>query len=54
MSESKPEYVLVHVKLRKDLYEGLWELVKRRYVVPTKKLHVVVNEAIEEYLRTRG
>lgn len=53
MSESKSEYVLIHVKLRRDLYEKIWEEIKRRYVIPTRKLHVVINEAIEEYFRTR-
>jgi len=40
----------VHVLIEEDLYYKLWEIVKRRYAVPLKKFHEVLNEAIREYV----
>jgi len=40
----------VHVILDDDVYEQIWEIVKRRYVSPVKKLHIVINEALREYI----
>ncbi|MCX8176194.1 MAG: hypothetical protein N3E48_03050 [Candidatus Bathyarchaeota archaeon] len=49
------EYVMVHVKLRRDLYEKLWQETSKRFVIPTKKFHVVLNDIIENYfLKVRG
>jgi hypothetical protein len=53
MSEQK-EYGKIQVKIDKNLYLKLWEYIKQQYPVPYKKLHVVVNEAIKEYLEKRG
>ena len=53
MSEQK-EYGKIQVKIDKNLYLKLWEYIKKQYPVPYKKLHVVVNEAIKEYLEKRG
>ena len=47
------EYVTVHVKLRRDLYEKLWDLTKTKFIIPTKKFHVVLNEVIEEYFKNK-
>ena len=44
----------VHINIREDLYLKLWELIKRKYPVPTKKLHIELANAIEEYLRNHG
>lgn len=40
----------VHLMLEEDVYEGIWDIVKKRYVSPVKKFHVVVNEALREYI----
>lgn len=53
MSEEKQSYVLIHIRVRRDIYEKLWEVIKKRYVVPTKKLQIVVNEALEKYLEQK-
>lgn len=45
------EYVLIHVKMRKDLYEKIWDEVRKRYTIPTKKFHIVINEIIEQYFK---
>jgi len=42
---------LVHVLLERDLYYKLWDIVKARYKVPHKKFHIVLNEAIREYVK---
>jgi hypothetical protein len=42
---------LVHLSIREDLYLKLWEIVKKRYPIPQRKLTEVVNEALEEYIR---
>jgi hypothetical protein len=47
-------YRNVHLRIREDLYKRLWEICKKRYVVPVRKFYIVVNEAIEEYLKTHG
>jgi len=44
------EKIKVHLLLDRHVYERLWEIVKKRIVIPTKKLHVVVNEALKEYI----
>jgi len=44
------EKVKVHLLIERELYESLWEIVKKRFVIPSKKLHVVVNEALREYI----
>jgi len=44
------EKVTVHLLIEKELYEALWEIVKKRFVVPARKLHIVVNEALREYI----
>ncbi|MCS7387171.1 MAG: hypothetical protein NDF55_10680 [archaeon GB-1867-005] len=48
--EKKPKMKLVHLSIREDLYEKLWQIVKKRFVVPLRKFHIVVNEALEEYI----
>lgn len=40
----------VHLKLEDDVYEGIWKIVKKRYVSPVRKFHVVLNEALREYI----
>jgi len=40
----------VHVLLEDDVYKEIWEIVKRRFVSPIRKFHIVVNEALREYI----
>jgi len=47
-------YKRVHIIVREDLYKALWDYIKKKYDVPIKKFSLVVNEALEEYLRNRG
>jgi hypothetical protein len=56
MSEAKPEAQkvkvrLVHLPVREDIYLELWNIVKERFPIPSKKFSIVVNEALEEYVR---
>jgi hypothetical protein len=45
-----PRYRSVHLPIREDLYLRLWKLVKDKYDIPTRKFHLVLNEALEKYL----
>jgi metal-responsive CopG/Arc/MetJ family transcriptional regulator len=40
----------IHLILEEDVYKHIWEIVKKRYVNPSRKFHVVVNEALKEYI----
>jgi len=40
----------VHIVLEDDIYEQIWQIVKERYVSPVKKLHIIVNEALRQYI----
>jgi len=40
----------VHIILEDDVYEGIWEIVKKRYISPIRKFHIVINEALREYI----
>ena len=48
MSEKRKK--LVHISIREDLYLKLWQIVKKRYPIPLKKLNEVINEALNEYI----
>jgi hypothetical protein len=37
--------------LEEDVYEGIWNIVKKRFVSPVKKFHIVINEALREYIK---
>jgi len=47
----KPKFLMIHLAIRQDLYVKLWDIVKKRFLVPTRKFSVVVNEALEEYVK---
>lgn len=49
MSE-KTEKIKVHIKIDRDVYIKLWELIKAKYPIPYKKLHIEVNNALREYV----
>jgi len=40
----------VHLLLDEDVYIDIWKIVKSRYINPVKKLHVVINQALREYI----
>jgi hypothetical protein len=48
--QQEKEYVKVHVIVERELYRGIWEIVKKRYESPTRKFHIIINEALREYL----
>jgi len=50
MSEKKPKYRKVHLLLEEEVFKGIWDIVKERYVSPIRKFHLVVNEALKEYI----
>jgi len=50
----KGDKVKVHTLIEKELYEALWEITKQRFTVPIKKFHIVLNEAIREYIENLG
>jgi len=41
---------MIHTRLKNEIFEGIWAIVKKRYVSPIKKFHIVVNEALREYI----
>jgi hypothetical protein len=45
-----PTYKKIHLFLEEELYNKIWEIVKKRYVSPTRKFYLVVNEALREYI----
>ncbi|MCR8433886.1 MAG: hypothetical protein NDP24_06625 [Crenarchaeota archaeon] len=48
--KEKVEKVKVNLFIEREIYEALWKIVKARYVSPSRKLTVVVNEALREYV----
>jgi len=50
MEEEKPSYRKVHLLMEDEVFKSIWEIVKRRYVSPIRKFHIVVNEALREYI----
>jgi len=40
----------IHLALTEDTYEKIWTIIKRRYINPTRKFHIVLNEALKEYI----
>lgn len=50
---TEKEYVKIHVKIERELYEKLWEITKKEHVVPIKKFHLILNKilrlGIEKY-----
>jgi len=44
------KYRKVHLYVEEDLYYKLWEIIKQRFRVPHRKLYIVINEALREYI----
>jgi len=50
--KAEKKYRRVHFLIREDLYEKLWKVTVDRYAIPTRKLHLIVNEALEQYINS--
>jgi len=48
--QAEKKMIKVHVMIEEELYKKLWELAVRRFTAPSKKLHIILNEAIREYV----
>jgi len=48
------KYRKTHLYIEEELYYKLWDIVKRRFRVPHKKLYIIVNEALREYIEKHG
>jgi hypothetical protein len=48
--KEKKEVVITNITIEKDLYEKLWKITAKRFVPPTRKFHIIVNEALREYV----
>lgn len=53
VGSGRDEYVDLHTSIRRDLYERLVKLALKRFGRSERKLYILVNEALEEYLRRR-
>ena len=40
----------LHLYIDEETYRKLWEITKKRFVSPSKKLQTILREAIQEYL----
>jgi len=43
----------IYVMLDEDIFQTLWEYILKRWTSPTRKVHIVINEALREYLGKR-
>jgi len=50
-TEKESIYRRVHFLIRNDLYEALWKITVEKFAFPAKKFHVVINEALEQYIK---
>jgi hypothetical protein len=50
LEEGKEEYTKIYILIKKDLLKRAYTLLINRYKSPARKLHVIMNEALEEYL----
>jgi len=42
--------VRTHVLIEEDLYAAIWEYIKKKYEIPTRKFTMVLNQALREFL----
>jgi len=40
----------LHLYIDEETYEKLWDITKKRFTAPSKKLQTILREAIQEYL----
>jgi len=43
-------YKKIHVLVDSELYKKLWEIASRRFDRPGRKVYLILNEAIREYV----
>lgn len=48
--QSQAKQLRVHILIDRHLYQKLWEITSRRYDKPGRKLYLIVNEALREYV----
>jgi len=41
----------VHILIEEEILKKLWEIALKRYPNPHKKLHILIHEALDEYVR---
>jgi hypothetical protein len=44
------EYEKVHVLIKKDILKKAFAILTNRFGSPTKRLYIIVNEALQEYI----
>jgi len=42
--------ISLHIYIDEDTYEKLWEITKRRFLAPSKKLSTIIREALQQYI----
>jgi|GEM_PF-6490672 len=47
---AKTAYKKIHLYVEEELYNKIWTIVKKRFVSPTRKFYIIVNEALREYV----
>lgn len=40
----------IHVLVNADVYKKLWIITSKRFDSPARKVHIVINEALKEYV----
>lgn len=48
--EVKRNYKKVHVLIESQLYKKLWEIASKRFDRPGRKVYLILNEALREYV----
>jgi hypothetical protein len=48
--KEKKEVVKTNIMIEKDLYEKLWKITTKRFISPARKFHLIINEALREYV----
>lgn len=43
--------VRVATLIDEEIYKKLWEIASRRFPKPGRKVYIIINEALEEYLQ---
>lgn len=46
----RKEMQKVHMLIDKNIYQKLWEISARRFEKPGRKLYIIINEALKEYV----
>jgi hypothetical protein len=46
--------VELHVYIDEETYKKLWDITKKRFLAPSKKLATIVREALQEYVKNHS